>query len=295
MLATSIVLAVLAQAAPGAQLKTELAGVVIDAGGKPVAGALVLLSSFYRIGGKDPALARTTTDAQGRFRHQAPAANPTGAFENWTLWAYRPGSSICVQAVGSVEGVPLPGSPITLMLGPTRSATVRVLDPTGRPVEGARVCRVYHPIRVPTSRDENILDSLPIPREIVNRIAARTDARGMVELADLPPEGAAFVRIETPRFGEQSVMTMPTKDGLRTARLAAVGRLSGRVKGGDPGRARGIVIQATTSFNGPHRVGFEPEGHAEVAIDDSGRFEVPALAVGKLRLTFLPRGSPMGP
>ena len=76
MFVTSIVLAVLAQAAPAAQAKTELAGVVIDAGGKPVAGALVLLSSFHRIGGKDASLARTTTDAQGRFRHRRPPRTP---------------------------------------------------------------------------------------------------------------------------------------------------------------------------------------------------------------------------
>jgi hypothetical protein len=38
-------------------------------------------------------------------------------------------------------------------------------------------------------------------------------------------------------------------------------------------------------------VGFEPEGHAEVSIDDAGRFDVPALAVGKLRLTYQPRGA----
>jgi hypothetical protein len=223
MLATSIVLAWLAQAAPAAQPQMELTGVVTDAGGKPVAGALVLLSSFHRIGGKDPTLARTTTDTQGRFRHQAPAANPTDEPESWALWAYRPGSSISVRAVGSVAGVLLPGSPIALMLGPTRSAAVRVLDPTGRPVEGARVCLVYHPVRVPTSKDESILDSLPIPREIVDRIAARTDARGIVELADLLPDSVDFVRIEAPEFGKQSVLLTAAKDGPRTARLAAVG------------------------------------------------------------------------
>jgi hypothetical protein len=36
-------------------------------------------------------------------------------------------------------------------------------------------------------------------------------------------------------------------------------------------------------------VGFEPEGHGEAVIDESGRFEVPTLAVGKVRLTLHPR------
>ena len=77
MIATSIVPAVLAQAAP-APAKTERAGVAIDAGGKPVAGVEILLSSLHRIDGKNPTPARTSTDAQGRFQHQAPSQGRAG-------------------------------------------------------------------------------------------------------------------------------------------------------------------------------------------------------------------------
>ena len=291
MFVTSIVLAVLAQAAPAAQAKTELAGVVVDAGGKPVAGALVLLSSLHRIGGKNPTLARTTTDAQGRFRHQAPSTNPTGENEIWTLWAYRPGASLGVAAVGSGKGLTRPGSPITLTLGPSRSVAVRVLDPTGRPVEGARVRPVLYQLKVTTSflsgpagpaRDRQ-------PARRADRRTGRGRARGpaarrvSISSASRPPGSAT-----------SSSLVAGAKDGPRTARLAPVGRLTGRVPGPNPGRARGVTIQVTTSLNGPERrTGFEPEGQAEVVIDDAGRFEVPALAVGKLRLTLQPSdGSP---
>ena len=58
MFITSIILATLAQAAPAAAPKAELAGVVVDAEGKPVAEVAVLLSSLHRIGGKKPTLAQ---------------------------------------------------------------------------------------------------------------------------------------------------------------------------------------------------------------------------------------------
>jgi hypothetical protein len=285
MLVTSIVLAVLAQAAPA---KTELAGVVVDAQGKPVAGVEVLLSSLHRIDGRNPTLARTTTDAQGRFRHQAPSTDPK--YEIWTLWAYRPGASLAAQAVGSTEGLPRPGSPIRLTLGPPRSAAVQVLDPIGRPVEGALVRPGYFQIDVDRGGGFGLSYSLPIPAEIVGRLAARTDARGVLELAGLPPGVIShLVHIEAPRFGEQTVLPAAGKDRRRTARLAPIGRLVGHVLGPDPGRARGIRIEVTTSLNGPGRVGFDPEGHAEAVIDELGRFEFPALAVGKVRLTLHPR------
>ncbi len=287
MFVTSIVLAMLAQAAPATQVKTELAGVVVDAQGSPVAGVEVLLSSLHRIEGKNPTLARTTTDTQGRFRHQAPSSDPM--HEIWTLWAYRPGAGLAVQAVGSSEGLPRPGEPIKLTLGPPRSATIQVLDPIGRRVEGARVRPGYFPIRVVRGGGYGLSYSLPIPVEIVNRLAARTDARGVVELASLPTDGSDLVRVEAPRFGAQSVMLAAPKVGRKTARLAPIGRIAGRVIGPDPGRARGIRIEVSTSLNGPGRVGFDPEGHAEAVIDESGRFEVPALAVGKVRLTLNPR------
>jgi hypothetical protein len=284
MFITSIVLAMLAQAAPA---KVELAGMVVDSGGKPAAGVEVLLSSLHRIGGKNPTLARTTTDAQGRFRHEAPGTDPK--YEIWTQWAYRPGASLAAQAVGAGEGLPKPGAPIKLTLGPPRSEAVEVRDPIGRPVAGAHVRPAYFPIEVKRGGGYGLSYSLPIPVEIVERLAARTDARGLVELPNLPPDGARFVRITAPRFGEQAVMPAVGKDGRGTARLAPIGRLAGRVLGPDPGRARGLRIEVTTSRNGTGRVGFEPEGHAEAVIDESGRFEVPALAVGKVRLTLLPR------
>ena len=56
MIATSIVLALLAQAAPAAPAKAELAGVVVDSQGHPVAGVEVLLSSCPWVGREVPAL-----------------------------------------------------------------------------------------------------------------------------------------------------------------------------------------------------------------------------------------------
>src|SRR5262249_36759903 len=160
------------------------------------------------------------------------------------------------------------GSPITLTLGPPRSATVQVLDPTGRPVKGARVRPADYPLRAATSPLTAIVYSLPIPREIVDRLAASTDQRGLSDPEGRPTDGGALARVEAPQSGDQLLLPTAAKDGPRTARLAPAGRLTGRVPGPNPGRARGVRIEASTSPNEAGAPGFKPEGKAGVAIDE---------------------------
>ena len=95
MFIASIVLVVLAQAAPQ---KTELAGVVADTTGRPVAGAIVSQS------GDGPSRTRTTTDDQGRFRLDGVVNRP--AF----LFAQKSGFRFHGQLVGEGAG------PITMTL-----------------------------------------------------------------------------------------------------------------------------------------------------------------------------------
>ena len=289
MMVTSIVLAVLAQVAASAQAGKELSGVVVDAQGRPAAGVEVLLSSLHRIGGTNPTLGRTTTDAQGRFRHAVPASSRDDAIEIWTLWASRPGTTLGVQAVGAGEGLARLDAPLKLTLGPPRTYDVQVLAPDGRPVDGARVCPMYCQVHAQRTPISGVVYSLPIPRELLEALSVRTDARGTVELAGLPPDSGSFVRVETKRFGTQSLMLSIAKTGPAIARLAPVGGLIGRVKGDNPAAAAGLTIRVESSSNGPNSRVFAPDGHAEVRIDATGRFEVPALAVGKLRLSLNPR------
>jgi hypothetical protein len=62
MMLTSIVLAVLMQATPTRQAGQELTGVVVDAQGRPAAGAEIFLSSLDRVDGENPTLGLPASD-----------------------------------------------------------------------------------------------------------------------------------------------------------------------------------------------------------------------------------------
>ena len=92
MIVTSIVLAVLAQAAPVAPEKAVLTGVVVDRRGDPVAGAVVFQP------GDGPERTRATADDQGRFRLVGVEDRP--AF----LFARKSGFRFHGQVVGEGAG-----------------------------------------------------------------------------------------------------------------------------------------------------------------------------------------------
>ena len=168
------------------------------------------------------------------------------------LWAYRSGTSIAACVARSDWGWPRLGSTFKLTLRPPRSKVVRVLDPSGRPVEGARVRPVSHDVVYGAPQEADVPGAcvMPIPREIVERLAVRTDAHGLAELVCESPDDIYEVRIETPQFGDQWVELKLPENGASPASLAPVGRLSGRVNGHVAGRARDIQIHVSTSLNG---------------------------------------------
>jgi hypothetical protein len=293
---TSIVLALLMQAASPAQAGQELTGVVVDAQGQPAAGVAVYLSSLDRVDGEHLTLGRTTSDGKGQFRLAIPAAGRKGVGISFpTVWADRPGTSLGIAllrtAAARVEGGPQAraDAPIKLTLGSSEPVSVRVLDPQGQPIDGARVSPVY------VEREEKGLLSfgavyhLPIPAEIAGRLAVTTDAHGIAKVADLPSGGLRYARVETPRFGTQTVLLQGRS---HVARLGAVGRLVGQVKGDNPAAAQGLRMRVETHPSPPSPgkpYVYAPDGAAEAIIDASGRFEVPALAAGMLSVSLQTR------
>ncbi len=228
-----------------------------------------------------------------------PTAGQKGAGISFpTLWADRPGASIGVALVRSaaarVEGGPRAraDAPIKLTLGAPGSAAVQVLGPTGQPVEGARVSPVYFEWRERELLVFGSIYHLAIPGEIANRLAVRTDAQGVAKVAGLPSGGLGYTRVEAPRFGTQTVMLQGKRSGPLEARLGAVGRLVGKVKGDDPAAAHGLRVRVETHPKPPslgHPFVYSPSGAAEAIIDTSGQFEVPALAAGMLSLSLRTR------
>ena len=240
-----------------------LRGVVVDAGGRPAAGAEVVAASRSWDGEPPAVIGRTLTDDQGRF-----AIEPAGG--SWgpaTLWAIRPGSvaASCPVGRGSAKG---PTFRLTLTRPP--GASFRVVDPEGRPVAGATIL----PRRVAREASE-------VP-EAVGRLAlATTDRDGRATLEVFLSEELLEVEVVAAGFGLQ-VRQFGRPGGLagagpKSITLRPVGRVAGRAiaeDGRGVGGLRVLVVSADS-------------GRPEAVTDASGRFEVKEIAAGSITVRAL--------
>jgi hypothetical protein len=259
-----------------------VSGRVQDAEGRPTGDVEVRLSGIEGQGGTRPVLARARTDDQGRFRIAVPPeADPGRVNLPLALWAHRPGREVAAMGLSRSK---LPaGDSIVLKLGAPTALAFRVLGPDGAPEAGARVTPAMLRIEggLPPS------SAFPPPDELAERLGAETDREGRGRLADLTPAAVLAVRVAAPRFGHQGGPFAADDRGVPTLTLAPVGRLAGRVVADDPETARGLTVHARTIPDGPAAP--RSLGEAAATTDAAGRFEVPALAAGRLVLGVLPR------
>jgi Carboxypeptidase regulatory-like domain len=296
----SLVLLAMAQPgptpAPGAS--RLLTGTVVDSEGKAVAGIEVLLSSGLPPSGERPligwsvlgmsntldpvaeprsVLGRCRTDDGGRFRIDLPAEivrsqEPLPV----ALWAYRAGGRVASQRLPWAS--PAPAEPVRLVLGTAAASRFRILGPDGTPDAGARV--------VVTA-----LDRLVVPEDFAGLVGARAGPDGVAVVSAFAPGEIGRVRVESPRSGTQTVrVDGQDAAGPKTITLAAAGRVSGRVLTRDSKPVSGLKVRAQTFPGGVDTGG--PIGSAEVATDESGRFELPAIAAGRLALVLDFRARP---
>ncbi len=196
-------------AAPAAESRSQSAGPfvfegrVVDAEGVGVRGARVRLVYAHtgdagdpmgRIGDRIRREAErregpeTATDADGYFRFARPY--PSHSY----LVASAEG---CAEAV---SGEHVPGKPVTITLLAASEVLVRVVDPEGKPVAGARVRLVARGAAIEVRR-------MLQPREILH--GAETDERGEARLPLLP---AAGLRIEVdPRESDLGFVSCPVQ------------------------------------------------------------------------------------
>ncbi len=276
-----------------------IAGVVVDATDRPVAGAEVWLAEaappaeWRRAGsellgpvpggpvaGESPAMAHARTDADGRFAVAVPAevvARPSPP--PLVIWAAALGQGPRV-AWYRLPGVALADDPpVRIALGAPVRSLVRVVDPDRKPVAGARVS--------PT-RAGGIL----VPGPLGQALAATSDANGGATIAGLSPGMLDEVRVSAAESGEQ-VLEMPDSrlkiqdskiknDEVINIAMAPVGRIQGRLVAPHDEPIRGVTIRATSLVGG--YAGSGQVGVARVACDEQGRFSIPAIAAGMMTL-----------
>ena len=177
-------------------------GHVIDKTGRPIAGVRIYTEENYWFGSRKPA---ATTGKDGRFRianvafAQSLMNDPTPR----TMRAVRSRkAAFTVQAQGYtpelIEVDPnASGSPLEVSLQPGRAVQGRVVDESGKPLEG-----VY--VGISNWRGY---------RARLN-LATKTDAAGKFRLADAPPSDALYGFHKEGYMAVQDLPMSPQPDGL---------------------------------------------------------------------------------
>ena len=183
-------------------------GKVLDASGKPVAGAAVCLrqwpTSFWMETDLSKPrfqdiLAQCRTNAQGEFRFQDVVAEQTAHYRHlkqqpWDVVAIVPGSAIAWQHLTAPEQA----APIVFQLQPEAKITGQVLDGKGRPLEGVDVSAALISLL-----GSELFDFTPTPEFLDLHQSwlapqAKTGADGRVTLGGLPPQRRLRLDLQHP-------------------------------------------------------------------------------------------------
>lgn len=185
-----------------------LSGQVVDEAGIPVAEARVFAEPG--LGGE---LLSVDVSEEGRFRFEDLLPGPLGVF------AIAPGYGFGGQHLNISPGDTLPD--LTIVLSPEDRISGRVLDPKGKPVEGARITRIalLAPSKV----------GIPLAKLALLGFEEPVSARdGRFRVEGLPKGGTVALKTGHPDFAQEGV------DGI------AVGSKNVRVE-----MQPGVMIQGT--------------------------------------------------
>ncbi len=207
---------------PGPKLgePVEVRGIVVDPGGRPVAGATVRTAFHDWVDTPNP---ETTADADGRFLLRVPkttrprsgldaarypfvVASAPGFGLGWIEGAFKEAPTAGFAVKLAEEGPPIEG---------------RVVDLEGRPVAGAgvKVETAWHPFGGKTldawiaeARDRGLQGPWQGMEGIPTTIAATTGPDGRFRLAGVGPDRVAGILITGPTIASAQVFAI-TRDG----------------------------------------------------------------------------------
>ncbi|MCR9243488.1 MAG: sigma-70 family RNA polymerase sigma factor [bacterium] len=231
-------------------------GVVVDAGGVPVADATVLVNHIGMEGDARPV---TTTDANGRF-------GLVGLARVSRLGARAAGHAPSrLYSLNAKDG-----SSLTVRLelaGPGGAVEGRVFAADGEPLAGALV-------RVGTDPGETVVRPDGGFLRSAAAFAVRTDVAGRFRAFGIAPGEQRLVVIASGHSPWESTVTVPPKGtAVVTVRLDAGVRVTGLVRGAD-----GQVVPGTRIEHG------KGEKRRSAVADEQGRFELVGLPVGEFEL-----------
>ncbi len=259
--------------------KVPVAGVVVLQDGLPAKGTRVFYSTLDHGLSYGEVRATTDVDARGRFSLDIPPveAPMPGWVGTGVLWAFRPGSLVASMPV--YRGALPEGLPQRLVVGPPARARFEVRCPDGTPAVGARI----EP-RVLNRNNSSVPDGLAA----LIGADTLTSARGRAVMNAFFLEEIETIRVTFEKFGQQdfSFGSEELTSDTRVVTLQPVGRLKGRLVGEpDAIRRRSLNVSGFSRPGDPVQRSFIQE----ITTDDDGRFDIPAIAVGRHGIQTVPR------
>ncbi|SIO59900.1 RNA polymerase sigma factor, sigma-70 family [Singulisphaera sp. GP187] len=296
-------------------VKLSASGKVVDSGGKPIAGATVILREWSLYRAREPrskedrtfmereglvdSLAETKTDDEGRFRFDDVAAPGFKKTEGvgqsvfpWDVVALAPGHGLnWVQLTLQNQQ-----APITLTLGLEGTVRGRIVEPGGKPVVDAKVS-VYglQPLGSPDINGVRTDNGLNLSWSAFP-VGAKTDSEGRFIIRGLPIERIAALAVTEPRH-ERLFAFAATTDEPQPNHIQRSFRSFGRVtESRHPIHTGGFTLTAkTTDHVLTGRVTLETGGkpardarltcnNQATKADSAGRFHIEGLTSGPLEL-----------
>ncbi len=278
-----------------ADARMTVAGRVLDPAGKPVKGAVVDLLARPRspwVGSSDTfdnprLLAQARTDADGRFRFDAPRTSSNRFFEVHLL-SIAPG-----YGLGWAELNPDAKDPAAEMrLQPEQVVRTRLVDVTGVPAPGVEV-RVMGLSRPGTAdrRDSVWVYSRPPEENRTWPQPVKSDDQGRIVLKGIGRGTSVSLRVDDPRFARQDLtldagITAAFRE--KTLALQPARIIDGRVLAADTGQPLpNAVVSATTFVESTTARGYFT---AKFRADDKGHFVMNPIAGESYTLGAFPTG-----
>lgn len=195
---------------------TPLVGSVVGDDGTPVARARLVLTGAEP-GGESSVVAQGTSDDDGSFRIDRPAAlKPINQSLCPTLWIAAPGRLVSV--VKFVKRVPSADEPVRVVMKPAARTEVRVESPEGKPVAGARV-NVQRILSEPSS----------VPEPVFKLTEGTTGSDGLAVIDGFAAGEVGAVDVIAEGFGIQPRWINPYESGTKRVRLITPAALAGRL------------------------------------------------------------------
>ncbi len=247
-------------------------GKVVDSQGNGVPNA----SLFYSYGTSNELV---RTDSEGNYSISYP--RQYHMYDSFFTWVFAEGYGLRVVAMrgylaeeANVAGVTIPLPPLE-----EKPTEIEVVDPSGKPIEGALV--TPRTIELPNGRflaDESTGLSSDIPKQLIESLGVRTNKEGKAFINRFPNKLWHGIYCQTDQFGVQLLENVKTTGKIRI-KLREVGSIRGRITSFDSSKMKPLMYFIQTASPA---VESATVGYAVGQFDENGEFSIPAIATGSI-------------